>query len=143
MKRLENGNIQDPKGTQYWRNRVMKVAQDFDNLNTAVANSGQFGGMINSELNGAGWDMSKPHIVIFDEADKKYIMEEEFTSDGKTFAAFVKSYFAGEVEAFVKSEAVPESQGALKKVTIRTPHPAVGLNDCVGCWQELGRNCDE
>ena len=95
----------------------MKVAQDFDNLNTAVASSGQFGGMINSELNGAGWDMSKPHIVIFDESDKKYIMEEEFTSDGKTFAAFVKSYFAGEVEAFVKSEPVPESQGNLKKVT--------------------------
>jgi len=119
----------DPKGTQYWRNRVMKVAQDFDNLNTAVASSGQFGGMINSELNGAGWDMSKPHIVIFDESDKKYIMEEEFTSDGKTFAAFVKSYFAGEVEAFVKSEPVPESQGNLKKV--------VGKN-----WDEIVMNSD-
>lgn len=119
----------DPKGTQYWRNRVMKVATEFPNLHTAVASSQTFGGMINQELNGGSWDASKPHIVIMDESDKKYIMDAEFTSDGKAFAAFVKSYFDGEVEPFIKSEPVPESQGALKKV--------VGKN-----WDDIVMNSD-
>ena len=96
----------------------MKVAADFPSLNTAVASSAAFAPLINGELNGASWDSSKPHIVIFDESDKKYIMDAEFTSDGKAFATFAKQYFDGEVEAWVKSEAVPTEQGALKKVGI-------------------------
>lgn len=120
----------DPKGTQYWRNRVMKVAADFPNLNTAVASSAAFAPLINGELNGASWDSSKPHIVIFDESDKKYIMDAEFTSDGKAFATFAKQYFDGEVEAWVKSEAVPTEQGALKKV--------VGKN-----WDDLVMKSDK
>ena len=94
----------------------MKVAQDFPNLNTAVGSSATFAGLINGELGGGSWDASKPHIVIFDEAEKKYIMDAEFTSDGKAFATFAKQYFDGEVEPWVKSEAVPAEQGALKKV---------------------------
>ena len=54
--------------------------------------------------------------MIFDDADKKYIMEEEFSTDGKSLRAFIEKFNAGEVEAWVKSEDVPAEQGALKKV---------------------------
>lgn len=119
----------DPKGTQYWRNRIMKVGGEHANLHTAVGSATTFAGLINGELNGGAWDTSKPHVVIFDEADKKYIMEEDFTSDGKAFAAFITQYFAGEVEAFIKSDPLPENNGALKTV--------VGKN-----WDDLVMNSD-
>ena len=101
----------DPKGTQYWRNRVMKVGLEFENLNLAIGSSKDFSGMINGELGGDKSAGGKPMVVIFDENDKKYIMEDEFTPDGKSLRAFIEKYNAGEVEAFVKSEPVPESQG--------------------------------
>ena len=104
----------DPKGTQYWRNRVMKVGLEFENLNLAIGSSKDFSGMINGELGGDKSAGGKPMVVIFDENDKKYIMEDEFTPDGKSLRAFIEKYNAGEVEAFVKSEPVPESQGKKK-----------------------------
>jgi len=94
----------------------MKVGGEFPNLNTAVGSSATFAGLINGELNGGNWDATKPHVVIIDEADKKYIMEADFTPDGKAFSAFITQYFNGEIEPFIKSEPVPENQGALKKV---------------------------
>jgi len=106
----------DPKGTQYWRNRVMKVGLEFENLNLAIGSSKDFSGMINGELGGDKSAGGKPMVVIFDENDKKYIMDEEFTPDGKSLRAFIEKYNAGEVEAFVKSEPVPESQGANVKI---------------------------
>ena len=86
----------------------------------AVADNKKFMGMINSELNGASWTFDKPKVVIFDDADKKYIMEEEFSTDGKSLRAFIEKFNAGEVEAWVKSEDVPAEQGALKKVAPST-----------------------
>jgi len=119
----------DPKGTQYWRNRVMKVGQDFSDMNLAVADNKKFQGMINSELNGASWSFDKPKVVIFDDADKKYIMEEEFSTDGKSLRAFIEKFNAGEVEAWIKSEDVPAEQGALKKVVGKNWDDIVMKND--------------
>jgi len=34
--------VKNAKGTNYWRNRVMKVAADFSGLNFAVANKDDF-----------------------------------------------------------------------------------------------------
>jgi len=108
----------DPKGTQYWRNRVMKVGLDYDGkVNLAVGNNKQFAGLLNGELGGDKSATSgKPMVVVLDENDKKYIMEEEFNSDMVSLRAFIDSYLAGNVEPFVKSEAVPENQGANVKV---------------------------
>lgn len=92
----------------------MKVGLEFENLNLAIGSSKDFSGMINGELGGDKSAGGKPMVVIFDENDKKYIMDEEFTPDGKSLRAFIEKYNAGEVEAFVKSEPVPESQGKNK-----------------------------
>ena len=102
----------DPKGTQYWRNRVMKVGLDFEGkINLAVGNNKQFAGLLNGELGGdKSATTGKPMVVVLDENDKKFIMEEEFNSDMKSLRTFIESFLAGEVEPFVKSESVPESQ---------------------------------
>ena len=89
----------------------MKVGLEFENLNLAIGSNKDFSGMINGELGGDKSAGGKPMVVIFDENDKKYIMDEEFTPDGKSLRAFIEKYNAGEIEAFVKSEPVPESQG--------------------------------
>ena len=40
--------MQDPKGTQYWRNRVLKVATEFKRkLTFAVSNAKDFGQELN------------------------------------------------------------------------------------------------
>jgi len=108
----------DPKGTQYWRNRVMKVGLEFGGkLHLAVGNNKVFGGLLSGELGGDRSATSgKPMVVVLDENDKKYIMEEEFTPDGKSLRAFIEQYLAGDIEPFVKSEAVPETQGPNVKV---------------------------
>lgn len=119
----------DPKGTQYWRNRVMKAGKEFPNMNYAVGSSTGWANMLNGELNGAGWDFSKPKVVVFDAAGKKFLMEEEFTADQSSFKAFLTKFEAGEVTPYIKSAPLPESQGALKEV--------VGFN-----WDEIVMNSD-
>ena len=90
----------------------MKVGLEFPNINLAIANNKAFGGMINGELGGdKAAATGKPMVVIFDENDKKYIMEEEFTSDGKSLKAFIEKYNDNQIEPFVKSESVPAQQG--------------------------------
>ena len=91
---------------------VFKVGLDYDGkVNLAVGNNKQFAGLLNGELGGDKSATSgKPMVVVLDENDKKYIMEEEFNSDMVSLRAFIDSYLAGNVEPFVKSEAVPENQ---------------------------------
>ena len=91
-----------------------KVGLDYDGkVNLAVGNNKQFAGLLNGELGGDKSTSGKPMVVVLDENDKKYIMEEEFNSDMVSLRAFIDSYLAGNVEPFVKSEAVPESQVSL------------------------------
>merc|ERR1711868_274492 len=79
--------VKNVKGTNYWRNRVMKVAKAFPNLNFAVANENDF----QHEADEFGLDVvttDKPLIAI-------------------------KSA-AGKFEPHMKSEPIPETQGAVR-----------------------------
>ncbi len=53
----------------------------------------------------------KPKVVVKSEG-KKYAMEGEFSVD--SFKAFLEKFEKGEVEPYLKSEAVPEDQGNVK-----------------------------
>ncbi|MBS2599938.1 hypothetical protein KFY57_27930, partial [Salmonella enterica subsp. enterica serovar Typhimurium] len=75
----------NPKGSNYWRNRVMKVAQKFldagEKLHFAVANHKTF----SHELSEFGLDTSTgdiPVVAIKTAKDEKYVMQEEFSRDG-------------------------------------------------------------
>lgn len=68
----------NPKGTNYWRNRVLKVAKDATDFTFAISNKDEF----QHELNEYGVEFSpsdKPIITAKDSKGQKFKMEEEFS----------------------------------------------------------------
>jgi len=117
------------KGTNYWRNRVMKVAKEFKGLTFAVASKHDFA----QELGEYGMDSKmgedKPIVAAKTAEGKKFVMEAEFSMDN--LKAFLQDLEAGKLEPYLKSEPVPESNDAGVKV-------AVGKN-----FDELVTNSDK
>jgi len=97
------------KGTNYWRNRVLKVATKFaDDFTFAVADNNDFAHELEEfGINYVAGD--KPAVCARDADGMKYIMDAEFSMDN--LEAFLNKLKAGELEAFIKSEPVPETQG--------------------------------
>merc|ERR1712013_669662 len=112
--------VKNAKGTNYWRNRVMKVAADFSGLNFAVANKDDFQG----ELSDLGFEYvagDKPPVVAAKDASGlKYRMPE--VSDAKEFMPSLKEFLtqmqAGSLEPYLKSEAVPDNSANAVKVAV-------------------------
>lgn len=110
----------DPKGTNYWRNRVLKVASNFKDqgLTFAISNIGQFA----NELSDFGIDMARLHkepspaVVAKDKDGKKYALQEKFSVD--TFSKFVQDFVDGKLEPFMKSEDEPDNEDAGVKVAV-------------------------
>ncbi|KAJ8247491.1 hypothetical protein GJAV_G00247020 [Gymnothorax javanicus] len=111
----------NPKGSNYWRNRVMKVAKGFldqgKDLAFAVANKNSF----SHEVSEFGLDASSgelPVVAIRTAKGDKYVMQEEFTRDGKALERFLQSYFDGSLKRYLKSEPIPESNDGPVKVLV-------------------------
>ncbi|KAM4747715.1 protein disulfide-isomerase A3 [Rhinophrynus dorsalis] len=109
------------KGSNYWRNRVMKVAKTFldagHKLNFAVASRSAFG----HELTELGLDASTgdlPVVGIKTAKGEKYVMQEEFSRDGKALERFLQDYFDGKLKKYLKSESVPENNDGPVKVVV-------------------------
>jgi len=97
------------KGTNYWRNRIMKVASTNRQYNYAVASKDEF----QQELNDYGFEFvkgDKPVVAVRD-GGKKYVMKDEFSLE--TFEKFISDLKAGNLESFVKSEEIPEQEGGV------------------------------
>ncbi|XP_048886624.1 protein disulfide-isomerase A3-like [Brienomyrus brachyistius] len=111
----------NPKGSNYWRNRVMKVAKDFldqgKQMNFAVANKNAF----SHDLSEFGLDSHTgelPVVGIRSSSGDKYVMQEEFSRDGKALERFLQDYFAGKLKRYLKSEPVPENNDGPVKVVV-------------------------
>uniref|UniRef100_A0A667ZVI4 Protein disulfide-isomerase n=1 Tax=Myripristis murdjan TaxID=586833 RepID=A0A667ZVI4_9TELE len=111
----------NPKGSNYWRNRVMKVAKGFldqgHKLNFAVANKNVFG----HDISEYGLDASTgelPVVGIRTTKGDKYVMTEEFTRDGKALERFLQDYFDGKLKRYLKSEPIPENNDGPVKVVV-------------------------
>jgi len=109
----------NPKGTNYWRNRVMKVATEFTSYNFAVANKDDF----SSELSDLGFDYvegDKPVVAAKDAAGLKYRMDQ--IDEAKDFVPKLKDFLtqleAGNLEPYLKSEAVPDNSANAVKVAV-------------------------
>jgi protein disulfide isomerase family A protein 3 len=101
----------NPKGTNYWRNRVMKIAKAHPDNNYAISNKDDF----QHELSEYGFDYVKgdtPVVAAKDASGQKFKMEAAFSMD--TFGEFLTALKAGELEPWMKSEPVPEIQGDVK-----------------------------
>ncbi len=96
--------VKNVKGTNYWRNRIMKVAKENDDFKFAVSNKDDF--LQEAQEYGlSAVSADKPEIVIRSNG-KKYVMSEEFSVD--TFRDFLVKFNKGELEPYLKSEAIPE-----------------------------------
>ncbi|KAH8401434.1 hypothetical protein KR009_005448, partial [Drosophila setifemur] len=105
----------NPKGTNYWRNRVLKVAKEFvGQINFAIASKDDF----QHELNEYGYDFvgDKPVILARDEKNLKYALKDEFSVEN--LQDFVEKLLGSELEPYIKSEAIPESNDAPVKVAV-------------------------
>ncbi|XP_067631255.1 protein disulfide-isomerase A3 [Eurosta solidaginis] len=118
--------VKNPKGTNYWRNRVLKVAKEFAKKATfAISAKDDF----QHELNEFGYDFvgDKPVILARDEKNLKYALKEEFSVEN--LRNFVEKLLEGELEPYVKSEAIPENNDAPVKVAVAKNFDEVVINN--------------
>ncbi|XP_029156289.1 protein disulfide-isomerase A3 [Nylanderia fulva] len=107
--------VKNAKGTNYWRNRIIKVAKDFPEYSFAIASKDDF----QHELNDFGIDYTKgdkPIVLVRDAKNQKYALKDEFSME--TFEAFLKDLQAGALEPYLKSEPIPESNTGNVKVAV-------------------------
>lgn len=70
--------VKNPKGTNYWRNRMLKVVKSYaGNYKFAISSKDEF----QHELNEFGYDYigDKPVVLARDERNQKFIMKDEFS----------------------------------------------------------------
>ncbi|CAL2030435.1 unnamed protein product [Caenorhabditis brenneri] len=104
--------VKDPKGSNYWRNRVLKVAQNYKRkVQFAVSNKEEFAPEIETNGLGERKDSDKPIVAILTN-EGKYPMDQEFSVDN--LQQFVDEVLAGNAEPYMKSEPIPEEQGDVK-----------------------------
>jgi len=107
--------VKNVKGTNYWRNRVMKVAQNYKGkVNFAVSNKDKFSAEV--EDFGLVAKGDKPVVGAKNAANQKFNMKEEFSIEN--FEAFVKKFLDGSLEPHLKSEALPEKNDGPVKVAV-------------------------
>lgn len=107
--------VKNPKGTNYWRNRVLKVAKEMSEVTFAVSDKDDF----THELNEFGVDFAKgdkPMVAGRDADGNKFVMSAEFSIEN--LLAFAKDLIDGKLEPFIKSEPVPESNDGPVKVAV-------------------------
>ncbi|XP_073337370.1 protein disulfide isomerase family A, member 8 isoform X2 [Pagrus major] len=111
----------NPQGSNYWRNRVMKVASKYAGrgLTFSVANKKDFLSELEDDFGlGTSDGGELPFITIRTKLGHKYTMREEFTRDGQSLERFLDDYFAGLLKRYVKSEPLPEKNSATVKVVV-------------------------
>jgi protein disulfide isomerase family A protein 3 len=112
--------VKNVKGTNYWRNRVIKVAKKFadagKNVHFAVSSATD----LNHELTefAITFTPDKPVVAARDAADQKFIMSEEFSVEN--LESFVNALLDGNLKPYLKSEPVPESNDEGVKVIVGT-----------------------
>jgi len=108
--------VKNPKGTNYWRNRVLKVGKEFPEFSYAVANKDDF----QQELSEFGFDYvagDEPVVAARDAQGQKFKMTaEKFSMPALT--EFLTQLQAGELDPYLKSEDVPDNSANAVKVAV-------------------------
>ncbi|XP_037074243.1 LOW QUALITY PROTEIN: protein disulfide-isomerase A3-like [Pollicipes pollicipes] len=120
--------VKNPKGTNYWRNRVMKVAKAFvgQGLTFAVSQHNDFQHEL-EEYNRGFVSGEKPVICARDAENKKFVMEEEFSMEA--LQKFVEAFQEGTLTPFLKSEPVPDNSGGGVTVAVAKNFDDVVVNN--------------
>lgn len=102
-------------GTNYWRNRILKVAQNYKGkLNFAISNKESFA----AEMDDYGLSShgNKPVVAVRNSNNEKFRMTDEFSIEN--LEKFLENYIAGKVKAHLKSEPLPEKNDGPVKVAV-------------------------
>lgn len=95
--------VKNPRGTNYWRNRIIKAGKDYPEFTFAIASNSEF----QNELNEFGIDYIKgdrPIILARDAKNRKFSLKE-FTMD--LFEEFLTDLKDDELVPYLKSEDIP------------------------------------
>ncbi|XP_057666864.1 protein disulfide-isomerase A3 [Diorhabda carinulata] len=118
--------VKNPKGTNYWRNRILKVAKEFvGKANFAISSNDEF----QHELNEFGLDYvkgDKPVIAARDAKNQKFVLKD-FSVEG--FEIFINDVLEGSIEPYLKSEPIPESNDQPLKVAVAKNFEEVVVNN--------------
>lgn len=118
--------VKNSKGTNYWRNRILKVAKEYTGpYSFAISSKDDF----QHELNEYGYDYTgeKPVVLARDEKNQKFILKDEFSVE--TLHNFLKDLEAGRLEPYLKSEAVPEDNSGPVTVAVAKNFDEVVTNN--------------
>nr|XP_061786860.1 protein disulfide-isomerase A3-like [Nerophis lumbriciformis] len=121
----------NPRGSNYWRNRVMKVASKYKGrgLTFSVANKEDFRSELEADYGlGSSDSADLPLVTIRSKVGHKYTMREEFTRDGQSLDRFLDHYFAKRLKPYIKSQSIPDKQSAAVKVVVAESFDAI-VND--------------
>ncbi|RZC35474.1 Thioredoxin domain containing protein [Asbolus verrucosus] len=96
----------NPKGTNYWRNRILKIALQYKNQITfAMSSKDDF----HHELSDYDFDIAsenKPFVVAKNTKEQKFVLKDPFSVEA--LEKFVKNFLEGTLEPYLKSEPIPE-----------------------------------
>ncbi|KAJ8377552.1 hypothetical protein AAFF_G00256160 [Aldrovandia affinis] len=101
--------------TQFWRNKVLEVAQDFPEYTFAIADEEDYA----DELKGLGLSESgeEVNVAILGEGSLRFAMEpEEFDSD--VLREFVVAFKKGKLKPVIKSQPIPKNNKGPVKVVV-------------------------
>ncbi|CAH1980494.1 unnamed protein product [Acanthoscelides obtectus] len=119
--------VKNPKGTNYWRNRILKVAKDFaGKVNFAISAKDEF----QHELNEYGLEFvkgEKPVVVCRNDKNQKFVMKDEFSVEA--LEVFVSDALDGNLEPYLKSEEIPEDNDAPLKTAVAKNFDDVVINN--------------
>nr|CAG4648580.1 EOG090X0438 [Polyphemus pediculus] len=119
--------VKNAKGTNYWRNRILKVAKsNKDLLNFAISNKEDF----QQELNEFGLEFiadDKPRVAVRDQSGSKFVMKDAFSVEN--LEKFLSDLQEGKLEAYLKSEPIPDNSGPLKTAVAKNFGDVVVNND--------------
>ncbi|KAM3595916.1 uncharacterized protein V6R79_005251 [Siganus canaliculatus] len=119
------------RGSNYWRNRVMKVASKYSGrgLTFSVANKKDFLSELEDDFGlGTSDGGELPFVTIRTKLGHKFTMREEFTRDGQSLDRFLDDYFSGRLKRYIKSEPAPERNSAAVKVVVAETFDSI-VND--------------
>ncbi|KAJ9595872.1 hypothetical protein L9F63_012931, partial [Diploptera punctata] len=119
--------VKNAKGTNYWRNRILKVAKSFANDFTfAVSAKDDF----QHELNEYGYDYvkgDKPLVFARDAKNLKYVMKDEFSVE--VLEQFLKDLKDNKLEPYLKSEPIPDDNSGPVTVAVAKNFDEVVTNN--------------
>eukprot|EP00095_Tigriopus_kingsejongensis_P001310 snap_masked-scaffold1226_size54525-processed-gene-0.1 protein:Tk01310 transcript:snap_masked-scaffold1226_size54525-processed-gene-0.1-mRNA-1 annotation:"disulfide-isomerase a3 precursor" len=108
--------VKNEKGTNYWRNRIMKVAKSFyPEIHFAISNKDDFMQEMN-EFGLSGLAQGTPDVVLTGGDGRKFVMSETFAVD--TFQSFLEQWQGDKLEAYLKSEDIPDNSAVDVKVAV-------------------------